>query len=306
MEQGVGFQSEIRPELTINLGQGFSGQVAETRKPLFIQHIEYTDDGHSYPVDLEAEGIVSFYALPLSAKGNLKGVLQLYSRSKLEPDQDWFDFAEALAGQGAVSVDNIMLFVELEEANEGLLKAYDATIEGWAHALELRDQETEGHSQRVVGLSLLLAKEFGFDDQELAHLRRGILLHDIGKMAIPDKILHKPGPLTEDEWTVMRQHPVFAYEMLKEIDYLKPALDIPHFHHERWDGSGYPEGLKGEEIPLVARIFAVVDIWDALTSDRPYRGAWSQEKTRQYLRDQAGKELDPEIVRVFLALIDGD
>ena len=159
----------------------------------------------------------------------------------------------------------------LQEAHNNLQEAYDRTIEGWVRALDLRDRETEGHTQRVTELTIKVAKTLGFSAEELVHIRRGALLHDMGKMAIPDEILQKPGPLNEVEWEKMRQHPQYAYDMLSPITYLRPALDIPFCHHERWDGSGYPRGLKGEEIPLAARLFSIVDVWDALCSDRPYR-----------------------------------
>jgi HD-GYP domain-containing protein (c-di-GMP phosphodiesterase class II) len=227
-------------------------------------------------------------------------------RSKLEPTPDWIEFAEALAAQTAIAVDNLTLFEGLGQANKELREAYDATIEGWAHALEIRDKETEGHSRRVVKYTIDVAKAFGMTKEQMVHVWRGVLLHDIGKMGVPDHILHKPGPLDEEEWAVMRQHPVFAYEMLQSIDYLKPALTIPHYHHERWDGSGYPEGLKGDDIPLEARIFAVVDAYDALTSDRPYRDAWPEEKAQKYLQEQAGKEFDPEVVRVLLEILSNE
>ena len=179
--------------------------------------------------------------------------------------------------------------------------AYDATIEGWSRAMDLRDEETEGHTQRVTDLTLKLARLMGIRDDQLIHIRRGALLHDMGKLGIPDQILLKPGKLTDDEWVIMRKHPVYAYDMLSSIEYLRPALDIPYCHHEKWDGSGYPRGLKGEEIPLAARIFAVIDAWDALTSDRPYRKAWSREKTLAYIREQTGSHFDPQVVEVFLA-----
>lgn len=188
----------------------------------------------------------------------------------------------------------------VEEANRQLMLAYDKTLEGWARALEFHDSETEGHSQRVVEMTVRLARKMGLSEEELVHIRRGALLHDIGKIAIPAAILQKPGPLTEEEWRIMRQHPVYAYELLAPIAYLRPALDIPYCHHERWDGSGYPRGLKGEEIPLAARIFAVVDVWDALRFDRPYREAWPEELVRQYFREQAGIQFDPQVVAAFL------
>jgi putative nucleotidyltransferase with HDIG domain len=181
--------------------------------------------------------------------------------------------------------------------------AYDLTLEGWARALEMRDKETEGHSRRVTELTMKIGRQMAFSEEELIHVRRGALLHDIGKMAIPDSILHKPGELTEEEWTLVRKHPLQAYEMLKDIDFLEQAMDIPLYHHEQWDGNGYPYGLAGEEIPLPARIFAVVDNWDALCSDRAYRPAWEREEAISYIKEQAGKKFDPEVTKVFLRVI---
>jgi HD-GYP domain-containing protein (c-di-GMP phosphodiesterase class II) len=191
----------------------------------------------------------------------------------------------------------------LHRTNVELSLAYDTTLEGWSKALDLRDRETEGHTQRVVDTTLRIAQSMGIKDEELTHIRRGALLHDIGKMGIPDSILLKPGPLTDEEWVVMKRHPVYAYELIYPITHLRPSLDIPYCHHEKWDGTGYPRGLKGEEIPLAARIFTVVDVWDALTSDRPYRKAWPSRKALDYIREQSGKYFDPHIVEVFLSLI---
>ena len=191
----------------------------------------------------------------------------------------------------------------LEEAHQQLLLAYDKTIEGWSRAMDLRDKETEGHTRRVTQLTLKVAGLFGIKGEELTHIQRGALLHDMGKLGIPDAILHKPDKLNDEEWELMRQHPQMAYEMLHPIEYLHPALDIPYCHHEKWDGSGYPRGLRGEEIPLPARIFAVVDVWDALTSDRPYRAAWSKEKTLELIQEQSGKHFDPKVVEVFSMVI---
>jgi len=169
-------------------------------------------------------------------------------------------------------------------------------------ALELRDNETAGHTQRVTDLTVRLARAMGMNHEEVAHIRRGALLHDIGKMGIPDAILGKPGPLSDDEWDIMRRHPVYAYELLSRILHLRPALDIPYCHHEKWDGTGYPRGLKGEQIPLAAQIFAVVDVWDALRSDRSYRPAWTEERAREYIREQSGKHFDPTVVDAFFTL----
>jgi len=188
---------------------------------------------------------------------------------------------------------------KLQEAHSQLLHAYEATIEGWSRAMDLRDRETEGHSQRVMDLTLRLAMAHGMNSEELVHVRRGALLHDMGKLSVPDSILHKPDKLTDEEWAIMRTHPQLAYNMLHPIEYLRPALDIPYCHHEKWDGSGYPRGLKGEQIPLAARLFAVVDVWDALTSDRPYRRAWINENALAYIKEQSGKHFDPPIVDLF-------
>jgi len=185
-------------------------------------------------------------------------------------------------------------------------EAYDLTLEGWSRALEMRDKETQGHSRRVTNLTLKIGKRMGFTQDELFHIRRGALLHDIGKMAISDNILHKPGSLDEEEWEIVRQHPGYAYEMLKDIEFLIPALEIPLYHHERWDGNGYPNGLTADEIPLSARIFTVVDNWDALHSNRPYRTAWKQADVIDYFKQESGKKFDPEIINLFLSLLEAD
>ncbi|HRJ75881.1 MAG TPA: response regulator, partial [Anaerolineales bacterium] len=187
----------------------------------------------------------------------------------------------------------------IENAHEQLLSAYDATIEGWSRAMDLRDKETEGHTLRVTDLSVKLARNMGINEGELLFIRRGALLHDIGKLGVPDAILHKTSSLNDDEWKIMRQHPQFAYDMLYPIEYLRPALDIPFCHHEKFDGTGYPRQLKGEQIPLSARIFAIVDVWDALTSDRPYRPAWEKQKAMDFINEQSGKHFDPKVVEAF-------
>jgi putative two-component system response regulator len=189
---------------------------------------------------------------------------------------------------------------KLQQAHSKLLAAYDSTIEGWSHAMDLRDRETEGHSRRVTELTLQLARVFGVSDEELTHIRHGALLHDMGKLGIPDSILHKKDQLTAEEWDVMRKHPQFAYDMLYPIEYLRMSLDIPFCHHEKWDGTGYPRGLKQDEIPMAARIFAIVDVWDALTSDRPYRPAWTDQDALAYIEEQSGTHFDPQVVEMFI------
>jgi putative two-component system response regulator len=220
-----------------------------------------------------------------------------------------FDSMELLARlRGVIRLNRYRHLAEqrraLEELNAKLLIAYDKTIEGWSQALDLRDKETEGHTLRVTDKTLELAKAIGITGEELDHIRRGALLHDVGKLGIPDAILLKPGKLTDDEWATMRRHPVYAYEWLSGIDFLEKALDIPYCHHEKWDGSGYPRKLKGEEIPLAARLFAIIDVWDALTSDRPYRAAMPEDEVREYVRAQSGSHFDPQIVEVFIKLQD--
>ncbi len=214
--------------------------------------------------------------------------------------EDTPELLSGLADQAASAITNAELFQKLESSNLELLQAYGATIEGWAYALDLKDEETKNHSQRVTEMTLRLAREMGVKDEALGHTRRGALLHDIGKMGIPDAILLKSDPLTEREWAVVHRHPRYAYDMLSPIDYLRPALAIPYCHHEKFDGSGYPRGLKGEHIPLTARIFAVVDVFDALTSDRPYRKAWSREEALDHIKQESGKHFDPQVVAVFL------
>ncbi|MEA4908986.1 MAG: GAF domain-containing protein [Anaerolineaceae bacterium] len=252
---------------------------------------------------LSGESFNAYYAVPLLAKGQVNGVLEVFHRSALHPDPEWINFLEALAGQAAIAVDNATLFNDLQRSNLELTLAYDATIEGWSKALDLRDKETEGHTQRVTELTLRLARMMGISEPAMVHIRRGALLHDIGKMGIPDAILLKQGPLTEDEWVIMHKHPTYAFEMLYPIQYLRPALDIPYCHHEWWNGNGYPRGLAGEQIPLAARVFTVVDVWDALTSNRPYRPAWTGTETLEYILSRNGTQFQPEIVEFFQTMV---
>jgi len=248
------------------------------------------------------EGFVAYYAIPLSAKGRVLGVLELYSRTAFNDDEEWKEFLETLAVQTTLAFDNLEMLRTLEKSNAELIQAYDATIEALSFALDLKDSETKWHSKRVSDLTMLMARTLGLEGERLVQIRRGALLHDIGKMGIPDSVLLKPGALDDDEMAIMRKHPVYAFQMLSRIDYLRPSLDIPYAHHEKWDGSGYPRGLKGAEIPLAARIFAIVDVYDALTSNRPYRKAWTKEKALAELTSLSGKHFDPAIVEAFFAL----
>jgi len=298
-----GFRTRIIEHYHLRMGEGISGQAAMERHLVQALNLGELDDNLAYTNLMQEEGFASYYSVPLVAKGQIKGVLDIFNRSMLNPDQEWFNFLETLAGQAAIAIDNTSLLEDLHRSNVELSLAYDTTLEGWSKALDLRDRETEGHTQRVVDITLRIAQTMGIDDQELTHMRRGALLHDIGKMGIPDSILLKPGPLTDEEWEIMKRHPVYAYELIYPITHLRPSLDIPYCHHEKWDGSGYPRGLKGEQIPLAARIFAVVDVWDALTSDRPYRKAWTSKKALDYIREQSRKYFDPRVVETFLSLI---
>jgi putative nucleotidyltransferase with HDIG domain/PAS domain S-box-containing protein len=297
---GRGFHTKAIENARQPLGEGHAGRVAQDRTIVHIPDLAKEQDRFLRKMLLAGESFVSYHGVPLIAKGQVVGVLEVFHRTRLVRDAEWLEFLKALAAQAAIAIDNVALYDNLQRSNNELFQAYDATIEGWSRALELRDNETEGHTQRVALLTVKLARLFGLGDAELVQVRWGALLHDIGKMGIPDEILFKHDTLTEAEWVVMKKHTVFAYEMLSPIRYLRAALDIPYAHHEKWDGTGYPLGLKGEQIPLVARIFAVVDVWDALRSDRLYRTSWSVQKVRKHIRSLAGTHFDPHVVKVCL------
>jgi putative nucleotidyltransferase with HDIG domain len=268
-----------------------------------IPNVLKTEDPCARAQILSGDLFIAHHAAPLIAKGQVKGVLEVFHRSQLAPDPEWLEFFEALAAQAAIAIDNATLFDELQRSNVEISLAYDSTLEGWSHALDMRDKDTEGHTIRVAEMTVLLARSMGINESELLYIRRGALLHDIGKMGIPDAILLKPGPLICEEYAVMKEHPVDAYKMLSPISFLRHSLNIPYCHHEKWDGTGYPNSLKGEKIPVEARIFAVVDVWDALISDRPYRKAWSEEEALEYIRKESGRHFDPEVVEAFLKMI---
>lgn len=297
---GRGFHTKAIENVRQPLGEGYAGRAAQERTTVHVADLAKEQDKYLRQMLLAGENFVTYHGVPLIAKGRVVGVLEVFHRTKLKRDQEWLDFLKALASQAAIAIDNVTLYDNLQRSNTELFQAYDATIEGWSRALELRDNETEGHTQRVAVLTVKLARLFGLGDAELVQVRWGALLHDIGKMGIPDEILLKQDTLTEAEWVVMKKHTIFAYEMLSPIRYLRAALDIPYAHHEKWDGTGYPLGLKGEQIPLVARIFAVVDVWDALRSDRLYRTSWSVQKVRKHIRSLAGTHFDPHVVKVCL------
>jgi PAS domain S-box-containing protein len=301
---GVGFRTDAMKSTNLRLGQAYAGAVAAKGAVIQVEDLRNGQKGFLRAQACQQEGFHCYYGVPLVAKGQVRGVLEVFHRQPLTPDREWLDFLEALAGQAAIAVENGVLLRELQKTNFELRLAYDTTIEGWSRALDLRDRDTEGHTERVTYAAVKLARRLGMSDAEVLQVRRGAMLHDIGKMAIADSILMKSGALTLEEWEEIRRHPVYAYDLLKPIDYLGPALDIPHYHHERWDGSGYPSGLMGTEIPLAARLFAVIDVFDALTSPRPYRPGWDKALARAYIIEQAGKHFDPEITAEFIRMLD--
>ena len=300
---GKGFHSNILQYTRLKLGEGCAGRVALGREMIHIPDL--TKDRMEFdrsPLFVR-ENFVTYWGVPLMAKGRVLGVLEMFHRAPIKPDKDLQSFLVMVAGQAAIAIDSAMMFSELQRSNVELSLAYDATIEGLSRALDLRDKETKEHTFRVTDITVKLATRLGVKHTDMIHIRRGAILHDIGKVAIPDQILFKPGPLAQEEWEIMRKHPDIAVELLSPVSYLEPALEIPHWHHEKWDGSGYPDGLRQEDIPFAARLFAVADVYDALTSNRPYRSAWPKWDAVEYIENQAGTHFDPRIVPEFLDLI---
>ncbi len=303
---GRGFRSKAIERSRLRLGEDYAGQAALEQRLVSAHDLRTEIKDFVRAGLLAGEDFDCYHGAPLIAKGQVKGVLEVFLRSHRTVDDEWLNFLETLAGQVAIAVDSASLFADLQHSNTELFNAFDSTIEGWSHALDLRDKETENHTLRVTEMTLKLARAAGMAEAELVHVRRGALLHDIGKMGVPDNILLKPDKLTDEEWVAMRKHPTFAFELLSPIAYLRPALDIPYCHHEKWDGSGYPRGLKGEQIPLAARLFAIVDVWDALRSDRPYRKGWPKEKVIEHIKAGSGTHFDPKAVEVFLNMQTGE
>lgn len=300
---GKGFRTNILQHTRLKPGQGHAGKVVMERRIITISDLtQGSSDFERLPL-FPSEKFVIYFGVPLIAKGRVLGVMEIFHRSPLRSDEDWMDFLGIIAGQTAIAIDSAMMFKELQKANLELSVAYNATIDAWSRALDLRDREPEGHTQRVTDITTRFATLIGVKDADLLHIRRGATLHDIGKVAIPDEILFKPGPLDREEWQIMRRHPTYAVNLLSPIKYLEPATEIPHWHHERWDGSGYPDRIGGEEIPFSARLFALVDVYDALTSNRPYRKAWTKQDAIHYIESQSGKHFDPRLVPEFLNMV---
>lgn len=298
---GRGFGSRSIEETRIRLGEGLAGGAAADRRPVWAPRLSQVEEAFARRALLAQEGFRSYFCVPLISKGRVKGVMEVFHKTAIEPDSDWMDFFESLGGQAAIAIDNAALYQDLERSNLELVLAYDTTIEGWARAADLRAGEPDGRTHRVTELTLRLGRALGMAEAELVHVRRGSLLHDIGNLAVPEAILLKPGPLTPEEWEQIRRHPIHARELLASIPYLRPSLEIPYSHHERWDGSGYPQKLAGEGIPLSARAFAVVDVWDSLRRDRPHRKAWAEPDCLAHLKQNAGVLFDPRAVDALLS-----
>ena len=299
---GSGFKSRAVERTNLSLGESYAGKAALERRIVAADDLS-TNFSQIATDGLREDGFTDYLGIPLISKGSVKGVLEIFNRGKLPQDAQWMNLLDSMSSQAAIAIDNATLFDDAQKANIKLRQAYDATIEGWARALELRDGDTQGHSKRVADMAIQLAREVGIKEADLLDLRRGALLHDIGKMGIPDTILLKPAALTDEEWVIMRNHPTLGKGLLETIEFLKNSMDIPYCHHEKWDGTGYPRGLKGEEIPLMARVFSVIDGWDALRSDRPYRKAISDEEAWKIIEGNSGKAYDPDIVQKFKDLI---
>ena len=291
-------------EKSFEVSSTIVGKVAGTGEAILTTNAQ-EDPRFENQMSVAAYQLRSILCAPLKVKDDLLGVIYVDNRARSGIFQESdLELIRAFSDQAAVAIDNAQLFDDLQAKNRELEEAYQATLEGWVDALDMRDKETEGHTQRVTILTERLARSMGVEGDELIQITRGALLHDIGKMAISDSILLKPGPLTEEERELMKQHPVHAHKMLNRIEFLRPAIDIPHYHHEKWDGTGYPAGLKGEDIPLAARIFPVVDVWDALTSNRPYRKGVPHDEVKARIKADAGTHFDPSVVDAFLQMED--
>jgi putative nucleotidyltransferase with HDIG domain len=279
-------------------------EVVSSKAPVYLDDARQAPLSAAEKIVVDARHLISVLYFPLLLKEAVIGVFIVGTTSQSRQfTKSEIDLCYILSFQVALAVANAQLYQKAQQAVANLSQAYDATLKGWSQVLDMRDNITEEHTHRVADLTVALASQMGFPESELGHLRRGALLHDIGKMGIPDAILQKPGRLSADEREIIQTHPEKAYQIISQIEYLAPAMDIPYCHHEKWDGTGYPRQLKGEEIPLAARLFAVIDVYDALTTDRPYRQAWEKEKAMAYIQEQAGKHFDPQIVTAFLEIL---
>ncbi len=296
----LGFSNSRMSDVEIRLGEGLAGTCALERRSLNLADLHLSDIQFTRQDLAAAENFHGYACSPMIGKGKVIGVLEVYRREGKALSRSQAEFLDTLAEQAALVIDSLSTYRNLMTTSDKLRLAYDANIEGWSRALDYRDNETFDHTLRVTSITVALAEHMDFPTPHIPYIRWGSLLHDIGKIGVPDRILFKPGKLNAEEWEIMKKHPEIARDLLTPINFLQPAIDIPYCHQERWDGSGYPRGLTGEEIPLEARIFSVVDVWDALRSNRPYREQWSEEKTLDYLREVSGILLDPEVVDTFI------
>ncbi len=307
-----GLSQEFNRKFMLRIGESIAGQVAADGVPRIVVDLK-ADPRVKFTDLMEQERLASLLAVPMHAEGKIIGVLGLYARHRHDFVEEEINFFVTLGGQAAIAVQNAQLYertkhqaTSLAQLAQELEQSYDATLVAMSAALDARDRETEGHSRRVAALTVQLARALGIAaEPELRDIERGALLHDIGKIGVSDTILRKPGKLTAEEWIEMKKHPEIGAQMLRGIQFLERALPLVHYHQERWNGSGYPLGLQGEAIPLWARIFAVVDVYDALTSDRPYRAALPRAQAIAYLVDKRGVEFDPRVVDAFLQVVSG-
>jgi putative nucleotidyltransferase with HDIG domain len=298
-----GYLKNNRPPTQIRTDHNLAIQAGLERKTFFLTGSTVDDPRLEKQPLMRSEEFVAYYATPLIAHGQVKGVLEIYRRRIRDQDSEWMDLLETMAVQGAIAIDNSESFLNLQRTYSELALACDSTIEGWSRAVDLRAQEAEGHSLRVSDLAIRLAEKMGIPKEKMLSIRRGALLHDIGKIGVPDRILWKPDSLSEEEWVLMRQHPKYAEQLLSPIEFLRSAIDIPKYHHERWDGRGYPYGLAGTDIPLSARLFSIVDVWDSLQARRPFRQPWTHADTVEYLKKGSGSQFDPEAVSAFISIL---
>ena len=297
---GRGFTSRAIEQKRVASEEELAARAAMERQTIRVPVL--AEASPAFATLLAAEKFIAYFAIPLVAHGRVNGVLEIFQRAALNPEQEWIDFVEMLATQAALALENATRLNELGRPSTDLEFAFDAVIDAWAHALDARDGDPAGYSARVAEETVRLARARGVAEKDLPQIRRGALLHDIGMMRVPDHIRLKQGALTDKEWEIVRQHPVDAYELLSGIGYLRAAMDIPYCHHEKWDGTGYPSGLRGERIPLAARIFAVVDVYFALRADRPHRPGLSERNALQRIQSLAGSHFDPRIVEQFIKL----
>jgi PAS domain S-box-containing protein len=298
---GRGFKSTMASKAIVLVGQLQAGKAALERKTVLISDFECTT-GWNCEL-MKQEGFRGYCAVPLIAKGQLKGVIEVFRYLPFTVDTEWLEFLESLAGQSAISIENASMLETIQKTNMEMTVAYDVTLEGWSAIIDIRCKETPGHTERIANMTQQLAKEMEVNDRQLIHIRRGALLHNVGTIMVPEKILLKTGPLTLRELKIFEQHPVYSHDMLSTIKLLRPALEIPYCHHENWDGTGYPRKIKGDEIPIAARIFAVTEAWENLTHDHRGRKALKEEEALSLISEQAGKRFDPRVVDAFRKMI---